>query len=153
MDATATSAGSDFEYSPYTSDEWPLLSKGLRGGKSRRRRVESLLRWMIASEDAKNPLQTRKQGSLIRIWLAISAYKEGMKWWNQGSLRRHKCNVHRIRFLAKSSYMSVDCLDRGSCLVGITGFKPGDMDYVRIQLVCFGHKRNVQWMSHQTYTK
>ncbi|MBK05073.1 MAG: hypothetical protein CL932_09860 [Deltaproteobacteria bacterium] len=34
---------------PYISDEWSLLSKGLRGGKSRRRRVESLLRHMIAS--------------------------------------------------------------------------------------------------------
>ena len=44
----------------YISDEWPLLSKGLRGGKERSDREESLLRWMIASEDAKNPLQSRK---------------------------------------------------------------------------------------------
>jgi len=29
----------------------------------------------VASEDAKNPLQVRKKGSLLRIWLAISAYK------------------------------------------------------------------------------
>jgi len=39
---------------------WSLLSKGLRGGMSRSDRVESLLRRMIASEDAKNPLQIRK---------------------------------------------------------------------------------------------
>ena len=44
----------------YISGKWSLLSKGLRGGKSRRLRVESLLRRMIASEDAKNPLQIRK---------------------------------------------------------------------------------------------
>ena len=49
------------------SGKWPLLSKGLRGGKSRRLRVESLLRWMIASEDAKNPLQLCEQRSLIRM--------------------------------------------------------------------------------------
>ena len=36
---------------------WSLLSKGLRGGKERSDRVESLLRRMIASEDAKNPLK------------------------------------------------------------------------------------------------
>ena len=45
---------------PYISTEWSLLSKGLRGGKERSDRVESLLRWMIASEDAKNPLKARK---------------------------------------------------------------------------------------------
>ena len=42
--------------SSYISANWPLLSKGLRGGKSRSDRVVSLLRRMIASEDAKNPL-------------------------------------------------------------------------------------------------
>ena len=31
--------------------------------------------------------------------LAISVCKKGMKWWNQGSLRRHKCNVRRNRNL------------------------------------------------------
>ena len=30
--------------------------------------MESLLRWMIASEDAKNPLQLREQPSYTRIW-------------------------------------------------------------------------------------
>ena len=64
---------------------------------SRSDRVVSLLRWMIASEDAKNPLETRKQSSFTRIWLAISAYKEGIVEWNQGSLRRRKCNVHQNR--------------------------------------------------------
>ncbi|MBK03578.1 MAG: hypothetical protein CL932_02335 [Deltaproteobacteria bacterium] len=52
----------------------------------------------VASEDAKNPLKARKQPSLTRIWLAISARKEGMNSWSQGSLRRHKCNVCRNRF-------------------------------------------------------
>ncbi|MBU47199.1 MAG: hypothetical protein CL920_00695 [Deltaproteobacteria bacterium] len=79
----------------YISACWSLLSKGLRGGKSRRLREVSLLRWMIASEDAKNPLKARKQLSTTRIWLAISAYRKGIVWWNQGSLRRHKCNVRR----------------------------------------------------------
>jgi len=51
----------------YISVGCSLLSKGLRGGKSRRRRVESLLRRMIASEDAKNPLKVRKQPSSKRI--------------------------------------------------------------------------------------
>ena len=45
----------------YISGKCPLLSKGLRGGMSRSDRVVSLLRWMIASEDAKNPLKTSKQ--------------------------------------------------------------------------------------------
>ena len=46
--------------SSYISAGLSLLSKGLRGGKSRRLREESLLRWMIASEDAKNPLKARE---------------------------------------------------------------------------------------------
>ncbi|MBU53065.1 MAG: hypothetical protein CL920_30600 [Deltaproteobacteria bacterium] len=66
---------------------------------SRSDREVSLLRWMIASEDAKNPLKARKQPSTIRIWLAISACRKGIVEWNQGSLRRHKCNVHRNRNL------------------------------------------------------
>ena len=85
--------------SSYMSVGLSLLSKGLRGGKSRSDRVESLLRRMIASEDAKNPLQARKQRSYPRIWLAISARKKGIVEWNQGSLRRHKCNVRRNRNL------------------------------------------------------
>ena len=52
----------------------------------------------VASEDAKNPLKDRKQPSLTRIWLAISARKKGIVEWSQGSLRRHKCNVRRNRF-------------------------------------------------------
>ena len=84
------------------SGKWSLLSKGLRGGKSRRLREVSLLRRMIASEDAKNPLQIRKQKGIQGYGLAISAYKEGMKWWSQGSLRRHKCNVRRIHYQAKT---------------------------------------------------
>jgi len=63
-----------------------------------------LLRWMIASEDAKNPLKVSEQPSLKRIWLAISAWKEGMIWWNQGSLRRRKCNVRRNRNLVSPVY-------------------------------------------------
>ena len=82
-----------------------LLSKGLRGGKSRRLRVESLLRWMIASEDAKNPLKARKQPSFTRIWLAISACKMGMNSWSQGSLRRRKCNIRRNRNLESTVYI------------------------------------------------
>ena len=65
--------------STYISVEWSLLSKGLRGGKSRRLRVVSLLRRMIASEDAKNPLQVCKQKGIQGYGLAISACKEGMK--------------------------------------------------------------------------
>ena len=79
------------------SGKWSLLSKGLRGGKSRRLRVESLLRWMIASEDAKNPLKARKQKRIQGYGLAISDWKKGIAEWSQGSLRRHKCNVRRIR--------------------------------------------------------
>ena len=37
--------------------------------------------------------------------LAISARKEGMKWWNQGSLRRHKCNIRRISILESLVYI------------------------------------------------
>ncbi|MBU50250.1 MAG: hypothetical protein CL920_16300 [Deltaproteobacteria bacterium] len=44
---------------------------------SRSDRVESLLRRMIASEDAKNPLQIRKQSSLKRIWPCYIRQKEG----------------------------------------------------------------------------
>ena len=90
---------------PYTSAKWSLLSKGLRGGKSRRLRVESLLRRMIASEDAKNPLQYRKQKRIQGYGLAISARKEGIVEWNQGSLRRHKCNVRRINILESPVYI------------------------------------------------
>ncbi len=36
---------------------------------------------------------------------AISAYKEGIVWWSQGSLRRHKCNVRRIRFRVSPVYI------------------------------------------------
>ena len=39
--------------SSYISVDWSLLSKGLRGGKSRRRRVESLLRHMLQSARSK----------------------------------------------------------------------------------------------------
>ena len=46
--------------SSYISANWPLLSKGLRGGKSRSDRVVSLLRRMIASEDAKKPTENSK---------------------------------------------------------------------------------------------
>ena len=61
----------------YISVGWSLLSKGLRGGKERSDRVVSLLRRMIASEDAKNPLQTRKQPSLTRIWPCYIRLEEG----------------------------------------------------------------------------
>ena len=44
---------------------------------SRSDRVESLLRWMIASEDAKNPLQARKQPSFPRIWPCYIRLQEG----------------------------------------------------------------------------
>jgi len=39
--------------------------------------VVSLLRRMIASEDAKNPLQVREKGSYTRIWLCYIRQKEG----------------------------------------------------------------------------
>ena len=38
---------------PYIKGNWSLLSKGLRGGKSRRLRVESLLRRMLQSVRSK----------------------------------------------------------------------------------------------------
>ncbi|MBU50887.1 MAG: hypothetical protein CL920_19565 [Deltaproteobacteria bacterium] len=59
------------------------------------------MRWMIASEDAKNPLKARKQKGVQGYGPAISVYKEGMIWWNKGSLRRHKCNVRRNSIQAK----------------------------------------------------
>ena len=59
------------------SGKWPLLSKGLRGGKSRRLRVESLLRWMIASEDAKNPLKARKQKRIQGYGLLYPPERKG----------------------------------------------------------------------------
>ena len=39
---------------PYIKGNWSLLSKGLRGGKSRRLRVESLLRRMLQSARSKS---------------------------------------------------------------------------------------------------
>ena len=44
---------------------------------SRSDREESLLRRMIASEDAKNPLKTRKQPSYTRIWLCYIRLQGG----------------------------------------------------------------------------
>ena len=44
---------------------------------SRSDRVVSLLRRMIASEDAKNPLQARKQPSSTRIWPCYIRLQEG----------------------------------------------------------------------------
>ena len=44
---------------------------------SRSDRVVSLLRRMIASEDAKNPLQIREQPSYPRIWPCYIRQKEG----------------------------------------------------------------------------
>jgi len=79
LDVSATSAGSVFEYIPCISVNWSLLSKGLRGGKSRSDREESLLRRMIASEDAKNPLKARKQKGIQGYGPAISARKKGTK--------------------------------------------------------------------------
>ena len=64
-----------------------------------------MLRRMIASEDAKNPLQAREQKGIQGYGLAISAWKEGMIWWNQGSLRRHKCNIRRIRIQVSPVYI------------------------------------------------
>ena len=61
----------------YISVEWSLLSKGLRGGKERSDRVESLLRWMIASEDAKNPLQVREQKGIQGYGLLYPPVSEG----------------------------------------------------------------------------
>ncbi|MBK04738.1 MAG: hypothetical protein CL932_08185 [Deltaproteobacteria bacterium] len=60
---------------------------------------------MIASEDAKNPLKARKQKGIQGYGLAISASKKGMIWWNQGSLRRHKCNVRRNSILVSPVYI------------------------------------------------
>ena len=59
------------------SDKCSLLSKGLRGGMSRSDRVVSLLRRMIASEDAKNPLKARKQLGSTRIWPCYIRLKDG----------------------------------------------------------------------------
>ena len=52
---------------PYISDEWSLLSKGLRGGKSRSDREVSLLRWMIA----KRTKQIRIRVSSMHIGWAV----------------------------------------------------------------------------------
>ncbi|MBU49850.1 MAG: hypothetical protein CL920_14280, partial [Deltaproteobacteria bacterium] len=54
-----------------------LLSKGLRGGMSRSDRVVSLLRRMIASEDAKNPQQARKQKGIQGYGLLYPPESEG----------------------------------------------------------------------------
>ena len=35
---------------------------------------------------------------------ATYARKKGIVWWNQGSLRRHKCNVRRISFRIYRAY-------------------------------------------------
>ncbi|MBU48782.1 MAG: hypothetical protein CL920_08810 [Deltaproteobacteria bacterium] len=51
---------------------------------SRSDREESLLRRMIASEDAKNPLKTRKQPSYTRIWLCYIRLQEGDDWVESG---------------------------------------------------------------------
>ena len=64
-----------------------------------------MLRRMIASEDAKNPLKVGEQKGIQGYGPAISACKKGMKWWNKGSLRRHKCNVRRIKNQAKPVYI------------------------------------------------
>ena len=76
-DTSATSAGTAFKYLSYISGKCSLLSKGLRGGMSRSDRVESLLRRMIASEDAKNPLQVCKQSRVPRIWPCHIRQEEG----------------------------------------------------------------------------
>ena len=54
FDTNATSAGSKIKIPPCIPTECPLLSKGLRGGKSRRLRVESLLRRMLQSARSKS---------------------------------------------------------------------------------------------------
>ena len=61
----------------YLSVGLSLLSKGLRGGMSRSDRVESLLRWMIASEDAKNPLKAPKQKGIQGCRLRHTPGSEG----------------------------------------------------------------------------
>ena len=126
-----------------------LLSSLSRGGKSRRLRVESLLRWMIASEDAKNPQKARKQPSSTRIWLAISVYKKGIREWNQGSLRRHKCNVRRSRFLAKYPCISLYCplsgvAERGEGSGSLRRMLQSARSKRPHRTLCFGRKCNVR---------
>ena len=65
--------------STYMSAEWSLLSKGLRGGKERSDREVSLLRRMIASEDAKNPLQARKQKGIQGYGLLYPPARRGLQ--------------------------------------------------------------------------
>jgi len=62
---------------PCISVNWSLLSKGLRGGKEQSDRVVSLLRRMIASEDAKNPLKARKQKGIQGYGLLYPPERRG----------------------------------------------------------------------------
>ncbi|MBU53855.1 MAG: hypothetical protein CL920_34595 [Deltaproteobacteria bacterium] len=66
------------EKSSCISGKLSLLSKGLRGGKERSDRVVSLLRWMIASEDAKNPLKARKQKGIQGYSLLYPPERKGL---------------------------------------------------------------------------
>ena len=63
---------------PCISVNWSLLSKGLRGGKEQSDRVVSLLRRMIASEDAKNPLKARKQKGIQGYGLLYPPERRGL---------------------------------------------------------------------------
>ena len=102
-----------------------------------------------------------RKGAIQGYGFAISAWKEGMKWWNQGSLRRHKCNVRRNNIRVSPVYrvyptyrqifeyivwtsdghlygwhwiegiVWIESLGRGNCLVGNTGLKPGAIERVR----------------------
>ncbi len=72
--------------------------------------------------------------------LAISACKMGMIWWSQGSLRRHKCNVRRSRFLAKSRicrrktpFFSKGWRERSWGIVGVVGVPSGKSTCVLLE--------------------
>ena len=72
--------------SPYISVEWSLLSKGLRGGKSRRLRVESLLRRMLQSARSKRPHRTLCFGRKCNV--RRNSDGGGSIWWVESMVLR-----------------------------------------------------------------
>jgi len=86
--------------SSYISFEWSLLSKGLRGGKSRRLRVESLLRHMLQSVRGKSA--TKK--SLCKKSI-VGGKAPTPKGFNRGPAAARWCNVRRIRFQVSPVYI------------------------------------------------
>ena len=79
---------------PYIPGKWSLLSKGLRGGKSRRLRVVSLSRHMLQSVRSKSA--TKRSPSKKSIVGGKAPTPQG---FNRGPAAARWCNIRRIRFL------------------------------------------------------